>query len=152
MAAPSSPGPQTLPCCHQPKEPGTQRQAPQATETGVCGGGWAGPTDCDPGRQQGCRDRDGKRFTTAPRPGLHQWVGALQDTAPSLFPGSLSSPTGPRLGNRPEGPREKARIWVLPHCPPDDHYSTDLWLNPQLRWSFINSCSLRGGTYCRPNQ
>ena len=77
----------------------------------------------------------------------------MQDRALSLFPGPPhpGSPAGPGLSEL-ERPREKVGICLSPHSPPDDHYSTDLWLNPLLTWSFINSCSLGGGTYCRPNQ
>ena len=40
--------------------------------------------------------------------GLGKGPGALQDTAPSLFPGAPSSPAGPRPAEL-EGPREKAK-------------------------------------------
>lgn len=59
----------------------------------------------------------GARFTTTSRPGTSQCVWpvegsrALQDTAPSLFRGPLSSPDGLRPGEL-EGPRE-ARTHLL---------------------------------------
>ena len=64
----------------------------------------------------------GERFTAGPRPTgrLGEGSGVLQDTAPSLFPGHASSPTGRRPG-KPEGLVEKARVPLLPHFPPEDH-------------------------------
>ena len=62
--------------------------------------------DWGPGRWPllvGCRDRDGGEIHHSSRPGprllegLSEGSGALQDVVPSLFPGTSSSPTGPRL-------------------------------------------------------
>ena len=58
-----------------------------------------------------------------PVSGLHKDPGALQDTAPGLFPGSSSPPAGLRLGDQ-EGPGGKARICLFLHHLPDDHHST----------------------------
>ena len=66
----------------------------------------------------------GERVTTTSRPGsgqlggLGKGSGALQDTAPSLF--------------ELEGPREKAGIGLLSNSLPEDHHSSDLWLNSPL--------------------
>ena len=94
-----------------------------------------GLADCIPCRLQlplGHRGRDGGevhcRLKAWARPvdSLGKGSGALQDTAPSLFPGLPSSPASPR----PEGlesPGEKARICLLPHSLPDNHDWPELW-------------------------
>ena len=76
----------------------------------------------------------GGRFTTTSRPGpslvdgLGEGSGTPQDTAPSLFPGPPSSRTSPRPSES-GGLRKKAKICVLAHSPPEDHHSTNGWLN-----------------------
>ena len=49
----------------------------------------------------------------------------------SLFPGPPSSTASLSLGEL-EGPLEKARIHLLPQSLPDDHQSTNHWLNHPL--------------------
>ena len=51
---------------------------------------------------------------------LGQGSGAQQHAVPRLFPGALSLPAGPRLGEL-EAPGEKSRIRLLPH-------STSCWV------------------------
>ena len=70
----------------------------------------------------------GERFIASSRSGPGQQpalVRALEpcraQTAPSRFPGPLSSLTGLRVGEL-EACREKARILLLPHSPPDNHF------------------------------
>ena len=80
---------------------------------------------CAPGQLQepplGHRGRDGEELHrclkawTWPEGSLGEGSGALQGRTPSLLAWpQLSSPTGQRLGEL-EGPREKARICLLPH-------------------------------------
>ena len=69
------------------------------------------------------------RFTTASRPGPRpvggpsKGSGALQDTAPSLFPVAHTAHLPGKL---------ERRTHLLPHSLPDDHHSTAWfgWLNP----------------------
>ena len=62
--------------------------------------------------------------------------GALQDTAPRLFPGAPqlthSGPSDPGQGEL-EGPGEEAGICLLPHSPHDSHHSTNCWMNPPTK-------------------
>ena len=73
------------------------------------------------------------------RPGMRpvgvpsEGSGALQDTAPRLFPGTTppSFPADPQPGAL-AGTKGEGWIQLLPHSPPDDHHSTDSWLNDLL--------------------
>ena len=71
----------------------------------------------------------GERFAATSRLGpslvddLGKDSGNLQNTAPNLFAGPLSSLTGPRPGEL-GGLRKKAQICLLAHSPPEDHHST----------------------------
>lgn len=79
-----------------------------------------GPEERLPGRRlwpSGHRDRDTEEIHLTSKPTqpvgcLGEGPGALQDTAPSLFPGPLSSCAGPRPGEL-RGHREKAGIHFL---------------------------------------
>ena len=109
--------------CHQPKEPGTQPNWPSGSSGHPNWRVWrvgAGPTDCDPGRQQGRRDRNRKRLTTAPRPGLHQWAGALQDTA--LGPPAHLLPQGQGTDRRAPGRRPGSGPYLTLHLTTGHHY------------------------------
>ena len=94
----------------------------------------AGPEERLPGRRlwpSGHRDRDTEEIHLTSKPTqpvgcLGKGSGALQDTAPSLFPGPLSSCFGPRPGEL-EGTGRKPGS-TLPHSPPQDHSSADRWL------------------------
>ena len=98
------------------REPGTEPSGPQAAQRRVR----QGPTDCDPGRQQGRRDRNRKRLTTAPRPGLHQWAGALQDTA--LGPPAHLLPQGQGTDRRAPGRRPGSGPYLTLHLTTGYHY------------------------------
>lgn len=52
-------------------------------------------------------------------------------TRPQPVPWVPGSRAGPGMGEL-KGPREKARLRLLPHSP-DDHHSTDSWLNGPLK-------------------
>ena len=77
----------------------------------------------------GFRHRDGGEVHRSSRPGprllegLSEGSGALQDAVPSLFPGTSSSPTGPRLGDL-QALQKKASICLFSHFPADDHHTT----------------------------
>ena len=97
-----------------------------------------------------------ERLAAASRPGprpagrFGEGCGALQDTAPGLFPGPLSTPAGLRPGEL-EGPRKKAGSCLLPHSLPGDHTFTDLWQNEGLTTNqLIGSWLLVGGAWCQP--
>lgn len=62
----------------------------------------------------------------------------------SLFPGPSSSPAGLSLGEL-EGLLEKARIRLLPHSLPDEHQSTNHWLNHRLTLMTLTTGSLEAG-------
>ena len=78
---------------------------------------------------RGCRDRDvgevhrssrsGPRLQEGPSEGS----GALQDVVPSLFPGTSSSPTGPRQGDV-QALQKKDWICLFSHFPAVDHHTT----------------------------
>ena len=139
----SGPGPQTLPSCHclRSQAPRTQlalRLLRPPKQRGP------DPENCFPCRlllPLGRRGRYGgevhRRLKACTRPvgGLGKGSGALQDTAPSLFPGPPNSVTGSRLGEL-EGPVRRlgsASYLTLP--PPDDHCTADCWLNGPTRSS-----------------
>ena len=76
----------------------------------------------------------GERFNIALRPGPRLLGGLGEDFWPCMtqYPPCFLGPpsrTGPRPGNRLEGPGEKASIYLLPHSPADDHHPTDHWPN-----------------------
>ena len=79
----------------------------------------------------------GERFTAASRPGprlvegLDEGSEVLQNIATSLFSWCPSSLTDQRP-NELEGPREKARIHLLPHSSP-----THCRLNPLTNCPFL---------------
>ena len=87
----------------------------------------------------GLRDRDGGevhqdlKAWARPVGGPGEGSGALQDTAPRLFPRAPQlthsglSDTGQ---GELEGPGEEAGICLLPHSPCDSHHSTNCWMNP----------------------
>lgn len=62
----------------------------------------------------------------------------------SLFPGPSSSPAVLSLGEL-EGLLEKARIRLLPHSLPDEHQSTNHWLNHRLTLMTLTTGSLEAG-------
>ena len=136
LAVPSQLVSHTLPSCHpwgnQAPNP-TSLQSPQVTQEAGARSHKLQP------RQMATAIRSqkqgwGKGFTTASNPGpklvkgLSEDSGALQGIVPSLSPGPFSLPAGPRLGELEEL-QEKAWICLLPHSPPDDHHTTDPWLN-----------------------
>ena len=77
----------------------------------------------------GFRHRDGGEVHRSSRPGprllegLSEGSGALQDVVPSLFPGTSSSPTGPKLGDL-QALQKNAKICLYSHFPADDHHTT----------------------------
>jgi len=77
----------------------------------------------------GFRHRDGGEVHRSSRPGprllesLSEGSGALQDVVPSLFPGTSSSPTGPRVAYL-QALLKNAWICLFSHFPADDHHTT----------------------------
>lgn len=57
--------------------------------------------------------------------------GALQDTAPRLFPGAPSFPAG-RQPEELAGTEGGGWTQLLPHSPPNDHHSTNRGRNDPL--------------------
>ena len=159
LAVPSGPGPQTLNC--NPCLQGTR--CPGPSWPSGCpnrGGEGPGPTDCDPCRWPmpwGCRGRDeGEVHSLLPQglgpasgwPWRGLWSPVGHSTQPLPWP--PRSPAGLRPGEL-EGPGEKAGICLLPHSPPDDHHSTNRWLNGPLmaaHWQLLTW----GGAHCGANQ
>ena len=130
----------------QLREPEGNPTALRLPEQWVKGG--PGPTASDPSRwplPSGPRGGDGgevhHRLKAWARSvsGLEPGSGALQDTAPNLFPRLPSSPASLRPGDRLQGFGDKAGICLLPCSPPEDHHS-DRWLN-----ALTNSCALTAG-------
>ena len=125
--APSGPGPETLVVAEGSRHPGPnwpsllrlpvrQGQVPKTV------------TQADSRCHSVTEIGRGERFIASSRSGPGQrpaLVRALEpcrtQTAPSQFPGPLSSLTGLRVGEL-EASREKARILLLPHSPPDNHH------------------------------
>ena len=130
LAAPSGPDSHIWPSCHpwrrQASNP-TDPQSLQATQMGR-----PSLTDCDSDRRPLLvthRDRHGGEAHHSSRPGPWLVEGHSEGSgAPSLFPEPSSSPTGPRLCKL-EGLQKKAWFCLLAHFPPDDHHTTDTWLN-----------------------
>ena len=107
----------------------TSAQAPQAAC--LAGEGRAGSADGDPGRRPlpwGHRGGGEGHLKAWAWPVGGSWWGLwrLQDTAPNLFPGPLSSSADLRPDEL-EGPWERPRIRLLPHSP--------AW-RPPLQWPF----------------
>ena len=77
----------------------------------------------------GCKNRDVREVHHSSRPGprlqegLSEGSGALQEVVPSLFPGTSSSPNGPRLGDL-QALQKNAWICLFPHFPADVHHTT----------------------------
>ena len=80
------------------------------------------------------------------------WGGLLSPAghSPSLFPGLLKLTCWPKA-RWAGGHREKARICLITHSPPDDHHSPYHWLNPALM-SLTDSWELLGGAHCTASQ
>lgn len=108
LVDPSGPGPQTCPAVITEGERSpTQLALRLLKPPKQWRGGRLGPADCYPGDCQlllGHRDKDGGEVHSClkagaqPVGGFHKGSGALRDTAPSLFPGSSSSPADTRPG------------------------------------------------------
>ena len=87
----------------------------------------------------------GERFTAAlmlgPRPmdDLGEDPGAVQDTAPSMFPWA------------PNSSQREGQDRILLHCPPDDHCSTKCCLNDRLTVAHWQLVAWRRG-HGRPKQ
>lgn len=97
----------------------------------------------------------GERFNTAEGLGQGYWVALVRAFEPCLtqYPPCFlgpPSPTGPRPGNRLEGPGEKASIYLLPHCPHDDHHPTDRWLNQVPNGLSLMVACGKGALWCWP--
>ena len=89
------------------------------------------------------------RASLLPRPvgGLGEGSGALQDRAPSMFPGAPSSPATWRPVGVLEGSREKAGISLLPHSPPDNHHSHQLLAEWPTNHGLLTVSSLGDGPH-----
>ena len=97
------------------------------------------------------RQRWQERYTTALRPGTSQWITLTRAVEPCRTqppacyvgaPAHLLAQDQVNWGT----PREPAEICLLPHFPPEDHHSTNRWLN-----YLIKGCSLTvGGLWAGP--
>ena len=155
-----SPGPVQPPSLRKPgAQDATSAQAPQAAC--MAGEGRADPADADPGRRPlpwGCRCGGEGHLKAWAWPVGGTWWGlwSLQDTAPNLFPGPLSS-SASRRPDELEGPWERARIRFVLHSPAwrpplPDHLSSD----PLLSWtangrSLTVACLGEGPLWCQTN-
>ena len=79
------------------------------------------------------------------------WWGpwSPRGVAPSLFPGPSSSPAGPRLGEL-EDLQERPWICLLLQAPPDDHHTSDRFLNHFPSASSLTVTCEQGPLRCWP--